>query len=74
LVNGTDFGVLAAGFGQQANGTTAALPASDWAALDAFAAANGLTADVPEPGSAGLLLAAGPGFIARRRHRASHAA
>jgi hypothetical protein len=47
------------------------LPASDWAALDAFAAANNLTADVPEPASAGLLLAAELGFMARRRRRSS---
>ena len=43
VVNGTDFGALAANFGQQANGTAVELPAADYAALDAFAAANGLT-------------------------------
>jgi hypothetical protein len=32
------------------------LPSSDWAALDSFAAANGLMADVPEPASLGLIL------------------
>ena len=67
VVNGTDFGALAANFGQQANGTAVELPAADYAALDAFAAANGLMADVPEPASAGLLLAAGLGVLARRR-------
>jgi hypothetical protein len=45
------------------------LPASDLAAIDAFAAANGLMADVPEPTSAGLLLAAGVGMLARRGRR-----
>ena len=69
VVNGTDFGPLAANFGQQANGAAVQLPASDWTALDSFAAANGLLADVPEPASAGFLLAAGLGFLTRRRRR-----
>ena len=67
VVNGSDFGALAANFGQQASGAAVELPASDWVALDSFAAANGLLADVPEPASAGLLLMAGLGFMARRR-------
>ena len=67
VVNGSDFGLLAANFGQQASGASVSLPASDWAALDAFAASNGLMADVPEPASAGLLLMAGMGVLARRR-------
>ena len=45
------------------------LPASDWTALDAFAAANGLLADVPEPGSLGLLTLGVVGVLARRRNR-----
>jgi fibronectin-binding autotransporter adhesin len=67
VVNGTDFGALAANFGQQASGTAIQLPAADYAALDAFAAANGLMADVPEPASASLLLLAGMGVLSRRR-------
>ena len=43
IVNGIDFGYLAANFNKGASS------ASDIAALDAFAAANGLLADVPEP-------------------------
>jgi autotransporter-associated beta strand protein len=69
VVNGSDFGALAANFGQQANGTAVQLPASDYAALDAFAAANGLLADVPEPASAGLLFIAGMGILGRRKRR-----
>jgi hypothetical protein len=46
------------------------LPASDYVAIDAFAAANGLMADVPEPASVGLLLAAGLCFMTRRRRSA----
>jgi autotransporter-associated beta strand protein len=69
VVNGSDFGALAGNFGQQANGADVALPASDWAALDAFAAANGLLADVPEPGSLGLLTLGVVGVLARRRNR-----
>jgi fibronectin-binding autotransporter adhesin len=69
VVNGTDFGALAANFGQQVSGAAVELPASDWAALDSFAAANGLLADVPEPASAGLMVLAGIGAIGRRRRR-----
>jgi arabinogalactan endo-1,4-beta-galactosidase len=61
-VNGSDFSALAANFGLGANVT-----AADVAALDAFAAANGLLADVPEPGMMGLLAAAGMAGLARRR-------
>lgn len=53
-VNGSDFAVLAGNFGQGDNGADV-IPA-DTAALDAFAAANGLMADVPEPASTTLLL------------------
>jgi fibronectin-binding autotransporter adhesin len=69
VVNGSDFGALAANFGQQANGTAVDLPASDYAALDAFAAANGLMADVPEPATAGLLAIGALGILGRRRRR-----
>jgi fibronectin-binding autotransporter adhesin len=67
VVNGSDFGALAANFGQQANGTAEDLPAADYAALDAFAAANGLLADVPEPASLGLVTLGAIGILARRR-------
>jgi autotransporter-associated beta strand protein len=69
VVNGTDFGALAGNFGQQASGADVQLPSSDYAALDAFAAANGLLSDVPEPATATLLLAAGIGFLSSRRRR-----
>jgi hypothetical protein len=67
VVNGSDFGALAANFGQQANGTAIQLPAADYAALDAFAAANGLLADVPEPGTLSLLSLGALGLLRRRR-------
>jgi fibronectin-binding autotransporter adhesin len=69
-VNGTDFGLLAGNFGKSATGRSVVLPASEWAALDSFAAAHGLLADVPEPTSASLALLAVGGLAARRRRQA----
>jgi hypothetical protein len=60
IVNGIDFGSLAANFNQGASG------AADVAALDAFAAANGLIADVPEPGTAALVAVAAAGLLRRK--------
>ena len=67
VVTGDDFTALVSNLGKQANGADVEISASDYAAIDAFAAANGLMADVPEPASVGLLLAAGVGFMACRR-------
>jgi fibronectin-binding autotransporter adhesin len=69
VVNGTDFGLLAANFGDSASGADIVLPSSDWAALDSFAAANGLLADVPEPASVGVILSAAIGFLGFRVRR-----
>ncbi len=55
VVSGDDFSLLVANLGRNANGAAITLPASDIAAIDAFAAANGLMADVPEPATSGLL-------------------
>ncbi|MGD0140990.1 MAG: PEP-CTERM sorting domain-containing protein [Tepidisphaeraceae bacterium] len=71
LVNATDFNVLAANFNQGINNGASA---GDVAALDAFAAANGLsipTSAVPEPASLGLLTFGAVGILARRRRRES---
>jgi len=68
-VTGSDFTALVGNLGKTASGTAVVLPAADYAAIDAFAAANGLMADVPEPASAGLLLMAGVGMLARRGRR-----
>jgi autotransporter-associated beta strand protein len=69
LVNASDFNVLAANFNQGVSGTASA---GDVAALDAFAAANGLslpTSSVPEPASMGLLTLGVVGVLARRRRQ-----
>jgi len=72
-VNGDDFVLLAEDFGQFASQTE--VSDADQAALDSFAAANGITLDdstsVPEPVSVGLLGAASLGMMARRRRPAS---
>ncbi|HEX4054755.1 MAG TPA: polysaccharide lyase family protein [Tepidisphaeraceae bacterium] len=66
-VNSIDFGLLAGNFGKSVGSNADVVSAADWAALDAFAAANGLMADVPEPVSAALMGCAAVGFLARRR-------
>ena len=60
-VNSVDFGLLAANFGDSASGTAVVVTQANWAALDAFAAANGLMADVPEPTLLGFSMFAGVG-------------
>ena len=68
LVNAADFTDLAANFNQSDSG---AASAGDVAALDAFAAANGLLADVPEPATTGLLAMGAIGMLAHRRRRST---
>ncbi len=67
MVNGDDFTLLVGNLGKQANGADVVLPASDYAAVDAFAAANGLMAEVPEPTSFGLFGLLAAGVLTRRR-------
>jgi hypothetical protein len=67
IVNAADFNALAANFNQ---GDSGAATAGDFAALDAFAVANGLslpTSSVPEPACAGMMTVAGLGMLGRRR-------
>jgi hypothetical protein len=63
--NGTDFAALAVNFNKGAS-----LASTD--ALDTFAAANGLMADVPEPATGSLILLAGLGSLARRKRPRSN--
>ena len=67
VVDGTDFGDLAANFNKGASGASVGGSALTDPALVAFAQANGLMADVPEPASAVILGAAA--LLRRRRRR-----
>jgi len=67
VVNGIDFGELAANFNKGASGASVGGPAWADPALVAFATANGLLADVPEPASMGLLVAGTACVLARRK-------
>ena len=68
-VTGSDFTALVGNLGKSASGADVVLPAADYAAIDAFAAANGLMADVPEPASVGLIVLACLGSLGRRTRR-----
>jgi filamentous hemagglutinin len=69
LINGADFAALAANFGQGDSGADANVTAADMAALDAFAASNGLPLPaVPEPAMIGVVGVGTAGLIRRRRH------
>ena len=68
-VNSIDFGLLAANFGRSASGATVALPQSDWQSLDAFAAANGLLAEVPEPTGSAAIAVGCVGLLYPRRRK-----
>jgi hypothetical protein len=69
VVRGVDFGELAANFNKGASGASPSLPASDDAALLAFAQANGLTADLPEPVSTASIVLVGSIALSIRRRR-----
>jgi autotransporter-associated beta strand protein len=69
-INGADFSALAHNFGLGDSGADAAVSPADVAALDAFAAANGLLNDVPEPTTVGLIFGmCGVGLLTRRRKK-----
>jgi autotransporter-associated beta strand protein len=67
VVTGNDWTALVANIGKSDSGADVALPASDYAAIDAFAAANGLMADVPEPATGSMLLMTAAAILTRRR-------
>ena len=73
LVSGTDLTLLATNFNQADSNTASA---GDLAALDAFAAANGISlpasaspSSVPEPASMGLVIIGAAGLLSRRQRR-----
>jgi hypothetical protein len=65
-INGADFALLAENFNKGASG---AANAGDLAAIETFAEANGLTADVPEPISGAIIASGVVGMMARRKRR-----
>jgi prepilin-type processing-associated H-X9-DG protein/prepilin-type N-terminal cleavage/methylation domain-containing protein len=67
VVSAIDFADLAANFNKGTDGTSDGGPAYDDPALVAFATANGLLADVPEPEWIGLAGAAAGALVCRRR-------
>jgi autotransporter-associated beta strand protein len=70
IVNGIDFGSLAANFNKGASGASFGASALSDPALVTFAQANGLMADVPEPGAIAVFAALEAGLLLRRRRNA----
>jgi prepilin-type processing-associated H-X9-DG protein len=68
-INGADFSAMAHNFGLGDSGADSAVSSADVSALDAFAAANGLLDDVPEPASATLTALCSSALFLRRRRR-----
>jgi autotransporter-associated beta strand protein len=66
-VTGSDFTALVGNLGKSASGAAVVLPSADYAAIDAFAAANGLMAQVPEPASIAAIPVLVVAGLARRR-------
>jgi autotransporter-associated beta strand protein len=69
IVNGIDFGELAANFNKGASGASEGPSALSDPAIVAFAQANGLMADVPEPAASTLVAVASVFMTARRRRK-----
>jgi hypothetical protein len=67
VVSGDDFTLLVGNLGKAANGADITLPSADLAAIDAFAAANGLLTSVPEPCSLSLIAISSAVILRRRR-------
>jgi hypothetical protein len=71
VVDGIDFADLAANFNKGASVAAIGSSALSDPALVAFAEANGLMADVPEPNMAGLVTLASAVALVQRRRRVS---
>jgi hypothetical protein len=69
IVNGIDFADLAANFNKGASGADVGPSALSDPAIVAFAEANGLMADVPEPAAAGILVAPTVALFTKRRRK-----
>jgi fibronectin-binding autotransporter adhesin len=71
VVNGSDFTEFVGDLGKEANGADEVLPANEYAAIDAFAAANGLMQNIPEPTTGSLLLIGAADILRNRRRKQS---
>jgi autotransporter-associated beta strand protein len=69
IVNAEDFHLLTENFGLTETGEDISMPPSDYAAISAFAVANGLTVSVNVPEPTGLISLTAIGLLARRRRR-----
>jgi hypothetical protein len=71
IVDANDFALFAHNFGKSDSSANLFIPTSEWAALQSFAAAHGLTSYLPEPATSSFALILTLATAARRRRAKS---